>query len=412
MINLPSTETLVPREVCLGGGRVLKVFDSAIDLVKLDFLYEAGSIYQPQLLCAAAANKLMTEATADMSSAELSEFMDFRGIILEPNNTLTSSLLTVYMLRRHAGEVLPVVADILKRPAFVEDDFRLWQAKRRQELVTAEQRTRDMARRLFYKELFGTRHPLGWYAEVDDVDSLNLDIVKDYFHCRYDCGPCGIVAAGKVDEELTGLIDRYFDIMSNPEFRTVDVTQVKRGGRYEMRIDGAIQTSIRIGRLLPLQWYDADYARLMLLITALGGYFGSRLMTNLRENKGYTYGIYARTQIYRGAIVFYITADVAAGTADKAVEEVFGELNRLCNVQMENEELQLVKTVLVGDYLRSVDGVFELSSRYCDMLGTGVDERITDNLRAAINETTAVQLQELAQRLLKVEDMTVCLAGI
>lgn len=163
---------------------------------------------------------------------------------------------------------------------------------------------------------------------------------------------------------------------------------------------------------MPLRWDSAEYARLMLLVTALGGYFGSRLMMNLREDKGYTYGSYARTQIYRGAIVFYITADVAAGTADAAVGEVVRELDRLSNEPLEDEELQLVKTVLVGDFLRSVDGVFEISSRYCDMLGTSINERFTDNLRAAINETTAVQLQELAQRLLNSEAMTVCLAGV
>lgn len=412
MINLPATDTLVPREVPLGNGRMLHVFNSSTDLVKIDFLYEAGSIYQPQLLCAAAANKLMTVATDNMKASELSEFMDFRGVILEPNNTLTQSSLTVYMLRRYADEVLPVVAEILQRPAFDADDFRLWQANRRQELATSMQRTPDMARRLFYQSLFGPKHPLGWHAEVEDVDRLQLDTLKGYFAERYCGGPCDIVAAGHVDDTLCELIGRHFVNMSRPEARGLETTEVLKGGRNSLKMENAVQTSLRIGRLMPLRWDSAEYARLMLLVTALGGYFGSRLMMNLREDKGYTYGSYARTQIYRGAIVFYITADVAAGTADAAVGEVMRELDRLSNEPLEDEELQLVKTVLVGDFLRSVDGVFEISSRYCDMLGTSINERFTDNLRAAINETTAVQLQELAQRLFNSEAMTVCLAGV
>lgn len=412
MINLPATETLVPREVPLGNGRMLHVFNSATDLVKIDFLYEAGSIYQPQLLCAAAANKLMTVATENMNASELSEFMDFRGVILEPNNTLTQSSLTVYMLRRYADEVLPVVAEILQRPAFADDDFRLWQKNRRQELATSMQRTPDMARRQFYQSLFGPKHPLGWHAEVEDVDRLQLETLKGYFVERYSGGPSDIVAAGHVDDALCEMIGRHFVNMSCPEARGVEVTKAAKGGRSSLKMDNSVQTSLRIGRLLPLRWDSAEYARLMLLVTAFGGYFGSRLMMNLREDKGYTYGIYARTQIYRGAIVFYITADVAAGTADAAVGEVMKELDRLSNEPLEDEELQLVKTVLVGDFLRSVDGVFEISSRYCDMLGTSIDERFTDNLRTAINETTAVQLQELAQRLLSGEAMTVCLAGV
>ncbi len=411
MIVLPATETLVPRVVSLGGGRAMQVFDSNIDLVKLDFLYEAGSLYQPQLLCAAATNKLMTVATEGMDANALSEFMDFRGVILEPNNTLTHSTLTVYMLRRYAADVLPVVADILQRPALAEDDFRLWQVNRRQELATIEQRTPDMAHRLFFNSLFGPKHPLGRYARVSDVDALALETVKNYFREHYGKGPCGIVAAGNVDDNLVELVGRYFGEMSRPDARGADVKEVNVGGRCEKKMDGAVQTSLRVGRFLPLKWDDPDYARLMLLVTALGGYFGSRLMTNLREDKGYTYGTYARTQLYRGAIVFYVSADVADGTAEAAVGEVMKELNRLCEEPMDEEELQLVKTVLVGDFLRSVDGVFERSTRYCDMLGASVTEQLTDNIRMAINETTAVQLQELAQRLLKGEDMTVCLAG-
>lgn len=412
MIKLPATETLLPREVVFGDGRTLQVFDSATDLVKLDFLYEAGSLYQPQLLCAGAANKLMTEATEAMDAAELSEFMDFRGVTIEPNNTLTHSTLTVYMLRRYADEVLPVVADMLRHPAFAEEDYRLWQANRRQELAMLMQRTANMARRLFYQSLFGPQHPLGWYAKVEDVDRLRLETIRKHFADRYCDGPYAIVAAGHVDEDLQKLIGRHFGVMSRPEARALEVTEVNAGERCEVKMEGAVQTSLRVGRLLPLRWDDPEYAQMMLLVTALGGYLGGRLMMNLREDKGYTYGVFARTQIYRGAIVFYITADVAGGTAEAAVGEVMKELKRLGDEPMADEELQLVKTVLVGDFMRSVDGVFERSARYCDMLGTSVDERLTDNMRAAIDEATAAQLQELAQRLLKGEDMTVSLAGV
>lgn len=277
-----------------------------------------------------------------------------------------------------------------------------------------EQRTSHIARRIFYEALFGRQHRLGAYAIADDVDKLTVAALRDHFAKRYAPGIGGMVAAGKVDDGLINLIDKHFGSSPRPDFQMMDLraTQKLPPCRRKENMEGAVQTSMRIGRVLPLRWDDMDYARLMLLVTALGGYFGSRLMSNVREDKGYTYGIYARTQIYSGVIVFYITADVAAGTAEAAVEEVNKELQRLSNETLEEEELQLVKTVLVGDFLRSVDGVFELSARYCDMLGTGVDEQLTENIRAAVKETTAEQLQELAQRLLRSEEMTVCLAGV
>ena len=415
MINLPSTASLLPREVVLEGGRTVYTFPGSTELVKLDFLYEAGSVYQSQRLCSAATNKLLAAATRKMNSSEVSEFMDYRGVILEHNNTPNQSMLTVYMLRRHADEVIPIVADMLSVPAFAEDDFRLWQKNRRQELATMEQRTSHIARRMFYQSLFGEEHPLGVYATVGDVDKLELASLRSHFAKYYSGGAGAIVAAGCVDDGLMKLLDRHFgrkqEAVVQPRGLGLGIPQ-QCSRRLEQKMAGAVQTSMRIGRVLPLRWDEPDYARLMLLVTAIGGYFGSRLMSNVREDKGYTYGIYARTQIYRGAIVFFVSADVAAGTTDDAVKEVMHELQLLSNKPMEEEELQLVKTVLVGDFLRSVDGTFELSARFCDMLGTGVDERLTDNIRTAINEATAAQLQELAQRLLRCEDMTVCLAGV
>lgn len=178
-----------------------------------------------------------------------------------------------------------------------------------------------------------------------------------------------------------------------------------------MPIAGSVQATVRVGRLLTLTWDDPDYAKLMILVTILGGYFGSRLMSNLREDKGYTYGIYARTQIYRGAIVFYTSADVAGDAVEAAEKEILFELQRLVDEPVPEEELALVRTVLAGDFLRSVDGIFERSVRFIDMWGTDVTERLTDNLRLALETTTPADLQRLAATHLAPSMMTVCRAG-
>lgn len=411
MIKLPDIEMLKPKAFA-ADKRVVCFPSGNTDLVKIDFLFEAGSAYQKQALCASAASKLYSVATRDLSAAEMSEFVDFRGIIMETNSEVLQSSLSVCMLRRYVDEMLPAIKDMFEQPAFAEEDYKVWQTKRHEEIATLEHRTAPMARRLFYQSLFGAEHPLGRYATADDVYRLELPTVKDFWHRRYRLASCKVVAAGAVDE---GLLNRLHDLLPTNDGDTDRITLDSVTGisaTKHLPMAGATQTSLRIGRLLPLSWDSADYARFMILTTLLGGYFGSRLMRNIREDKGYTYGIYARTQIYRGCIVFYIVSDVAAGTAEAAIREVFKELRRLSDERVDGDELQLVKNVLVGDFLRSVDGVFELSGRYCDMVGTSVDERLTINLGRALKETTAAELQELAQRLLKVEDMTVCTAGV
>ncbi len=409
MISIPNPDFLMPVR---HGERLFTFPFSGTELVKLDLLCEAGSAFQSMKLSAAAANKLMMVATQGMNSAELSEFFDFRGILIESNSDVLQASTTFYFLRRYADELLPIVYDIVSRPAFNNDDFEVWRARRKKKIMHLEQKTDAMARRMFYGSLFDENHPLGRFASAADADSLTLDTVKSFHHNRYSPEKMTVVVAGNVDDTLVGKIDEMFT-KDGDAVQLMPLAQEREvsGQRLEKKMDGATQVSLRIGRLLPLAWDSMDYARFMLLTTVLGGYFGSRLMSNIREDKGYTYGINARTQIYRGIIIFYIVADVAAETANDAVDEVWRELERLRNEPIPESELELVKTVMAGDFLRSVDGIFERSARFCDMYGTCVDESLTLNLRKAINETTAAQLQELAQRLLCPETMVCCLAG-
>ena len=288
-------------------------------------------------------------------------------------------------------------------------------SKRRQELLSLRQRSSEVARRLFYSTIFGPEHPLGRYANPEDADLLSLEAVKRFYDEYHCAGDMDIVVSGKVDDILLGALDSAFghDRPSN-RVAFIDSLHSDRQATSQSQnqaIPGAVQATIRIGRILPLRWDDPDYAHFMILTTLLGGYFGSRLMSNLREDKGYTYGIYARTQVYRGVIVFFITADVAAHAVDDAEKEIFHELQRLVDEPAGEEELDMVRMVLAGDFIRSVDGVFERAARFGDMLGTKVTEQLTDNLRNALAEATPQKIQQLAARYLQSDQLCVCRAG-
>lgn len=408
MINIPATTTLQPQF----DGNIYSFPSESTSLVKLDLLFEAGSAYQTKPLAAAAANKLLVTATRRMDSSRLAEFLDYRGVVVETNNDVLQSTVTVYFLRRFAEDVIPLVSQMLCEPAYDPRDFEVWKERKRQEIATLEQQPAHQARRFFYQTLFGTDHPLGRYARPDDADSLSLEAVKKHYCRTYDILPCTLVLAGNIDDRILSLLSTIDCHLSTYNSQLPIPNGLANGGSNKIKVAGGVcQSSLRVGRVLPLRWEDPDYARFMILTTLLGGWFGSRLMSNLRENKGYTYGIYARTQIYRGVIVFYITADVAVDAADTALVEIDRELKRLCDEPVSDDELELVKTVLTADFIRSVDGVFERSERFCNMLATSLDERFTDNLRIALSDTTPASLQELARRLLAPSSMFHIVAG-
>ena len=424
MLQPPSLQSLVPQTHTLPNGNTLRYFpNSALGLVRLDITLEAGSRYQQWKSQAYIANRLFGEATAGRGANEVAEFLDFRGIILERTTDVCVGNLSFYFLRRYADELFALVRQMFDSPYSSEDVspitpamFAAAVAGRRQQLATSFQKTAYLARNHFYEILYGSSHPLGTYAKPEDMEHLTLDAVNHFIDCHYRLGSAHLLLSGCVDDDLLRLADQYLspdrgeavaELLLPPPAPTSGCSDNRTIGQpdnraisnfnYQFSIPHAVQSTIRIGRILPMPWDSTDYACFLVLNTALGGYFGSRLMSNLREDKGYTYGIYSQSQIYRGNVVFYITADVAVEATQAAVDEVMSEIARLQHEPLPDDELARVRSYMMGDFIRSIDGVFEVSERYRQMAATHTGEQLTTNLLDAILHVTPAQLQTLAQ---------------
>ena len=451
MLQPPDLSPLVPQTHLLPNGRTLHYFPNhALGLVKLDITLEAGSRYQRCKCQAHAANRLFGEVTACRDAGEVAEFLDFRGIVVERMIDVCVANITFYFLRRYADELFPLIREMFDtysnnqairqsgNQTFSTLNSQLFEAcvaSRRQQLAMGFQKTSYVARNHFYEMLYGSEHPLGTYAVPEDVDALTLDDVTAFIAQHYHLGDAHLLLSGSVDDALLSLADQYlapssittvsepilpqpssqFSILNSqlsitnepplPRQRPLLRGVAVRPGyvHSQLSIPTAVQSSLRIGRILPMGWDTPDYARFMVLNTVLGGYFGSRLMSSLREDKGYTYGIYSLTQIHRGSIVFSIVADVAAEATSDAVAEVFDQIDRLRQQPVPEEELDRVRNYMMGDFIRSIDGVFEVSERYRQMVAThtvGTDDNpeiLSSNLLDAIAHVTPAQLQTLAQ---------------
>lgn len=410
---------LEPRVYTMRNGRKLYYFeDKHINLIKIDFLFEAGSALQEQLLQSSVALQLLGEGTRQHTAQEVAEFLDYRGIIVDRSNNAVTSTLTVYSLTRHLEALMPMLHEMLTQSSYGEEEFGVYMSKRRQQMQTALQKTSHRARCRFYEQLYGAAHPLGCFAMPDDADRLTVEAVRDYSRRYLGLGRATIVLGGNVGEETLALFDEWFgQVVPTPFERTV-LPEVRHSvaGFQHVPMPQAVQNTLRVGRLLPFRWDDKEYARFMVLSTLLGGYFGSRLMSNLREDKGCTYGVNAMTQIFRGSLAFFIVTDVASDRAGEALGEIRKELERLCNEAVGEEELALVRTSMLGDFLHSIDGVFERSERFCQQLSVGVSERFTDNFMSVLEPEGAdavrpEQLQRLAQGLLRPEMLLEVSAG-
>lgn len=395
------------------GGVVFGFRSDSLDICRLVLSFEAGSFFQSQPLEADAASRLFSEGTMQRSPQQVAEFLDYRGIIIEKSKDTYSADISVYMLRKYADEMLPMLHEMLTQPLFGEQEFEVYKGALRQKIETQVRKTSSMAYRMFYEAVYGKDHRLTRFAVPADVDRLSLDSIRDFFHQHYRLSDAQIVLAGGYDDALAARCHELFGgrtIDADSLTRCEQPPQHSNQREYHHHMDSA-QTTLRIGRRLPLRWDDMDYVRFMVLNTMLGGYFGSRLMSNIREDKGYTYGVYSATALSRDDIKFFITMDVGNEVARQAAEETYREIERLQQDKVTAEELDMVRRYMEGDFIRTVDGVFERAERFMQMRIEGISEHFTDNYFEAIRTTSPDDIQRLAQTYLRKEDLKEIIVG-
>ena len=174
---------------------------------------------------------------------------------------------------------------------------------------------------------------------------------------------------------------------------------------------GAIQSGIRIGRVLNVKYGSNEFFKLQIINTILGGYFGSRLMSNIREDKGYTYGIGSAVVSMEDAIFFFISAEVGADVTNETLQEVYFELNRLCDDLVPKEELVMVKNYMLGSMLKSSDGPFSMADKYKSVYLKGEDLSFYDRYISMINKVTSEELLTVAKKYFNPEEMLEVVVG-
>ena len=148
-----------------------------------------------------------------------------------------------------------------------------------------------------------------------------------------------------------------------------------------------------------------------MLNTILGGYFGSRLMANIREDKGYTYGIGSGLASFVNGGYFAVSTEVGADVTKQTLEEIYKEIAILRKDLVSSNELETVRNYILGHFLRSVDGPFSLADKFKGIWEFGLDYSYFDNYFAAVKTVTPKELRDLANKYLKEEDLIECVVG-
>ncbi len=408
----PTIEIADARKLTLHNGMELYLLHSDdFEILRLSVVFRAGSSTQRVPFSASATANLLAEGSEHMSAREISERLDYHGSYFDVNIDRDYSYISFAMLSKFVQPTLDVAAEILLRPTFPEEEVKTYCAKRKQRLSIDRTKVDVRAREAFARAMFGQEHPYGHAFDEALYDTLPREALVEFYRRHYTADNGFAVCSGRIgDEELraiTALLEQLPASGDHPAPHFPTPVQ-----QSEVRIEhpGAVQSAIRIGRLLFGREHP-DFLGMQVVAAALGGYFGSRLMQNLREEHGYTYGVISAMVNFERTGYLAIATQVGSEVTEEALAAIYEEIERLRREPMPEEELQLVRNILTGEMMRILDGPFGIADVTIENILCGrTNSVITDNV-ARIRAITPAEVQRLAAQYLTREELVTVVVG-
>jgi predicted Zn-dependent peptidase len=393
------------------GMKILGFNIGSQEVIQLEFNFHAGSKYQEKSLIARYVSKMIGEASSNYVSGEIMDKIDYYGAFLQSDSDRDMSHVTLFTIQKQLKHILPVFAEALLNPTFPERELNIHLKNGKQNFKVENEKVGYRCRQLFTELLF-KNHAYGKFADETAYDELSASMLIDYYKKMYSASNGLIVVAGKFDDSLYSQLEKEFGVIpiGKNKIKSQKLISSKAEKVYEEK-PGAIQSGIRIGRVLNVKYGSNEFFKLQIINTILGGYFGSRLMSNIREDKGYTYGIGSAIVSMEDAIFFFISAEVGADVTNETLQEVYFELNRLCDEIVPKEELLMVKNYMLGSMLKSSDGPFSMAGKYKKVYLKGEDLSFYDRYISMINNVTSEELFSVAKKYFNPEKMLEVVVG-
>ncbi len=377
---------------------VYSVIAGKQEVCKIDFAFNAGLWYQQKPLLAILSNAMLQEGSEKYSAKQIAEIFDFHGAYLQLSADYHHATVSVITLEKHLASLLPVAEDLIKHSIFPEKEFKNLIQRRKQRFLLDTEKVKVQCQKKVSEVLIGNQHPYCLDLIAEDFDNADRDDFLSYYHSLYNSNNCEIFVSGHFSNNSLQLLNQHFGdpnwsgTKANVEEKLIVPSANK--SVHVLKPD-SIQSAIRMGKLLVDKTHP-DYFGLQILTTILGGYFSSRLMANIREEKGYTYGIGASFINLQKAGYLVIATEVDKNYEEDTIVQIFKEIERLRTDLVPIDELERVKQYLAGEFIRDFDGPFSIGQSFRNVHDFDLENDFYDDYFVAINTISSQRLRELA----------------
>jgi len=377
------------------------------DIMRIEFIFKAGQVKESLPLLASTCNMMLSEGSQNYSSEELNRSLDYYGIFLNQSAERDNAGIVLFSLNKHIDKVLELSREILFRPVFPEPELNSLMKKRLRWYLVNREKVQNLAIEQFFESLFGMKHPYGYQIIEQDFENITTSFLSDFHSKYYTAENMAVIISGKIHNKTAELLNVYFGNLVSSKITNEDSAYFLNGQmqkKVHINKSGTVQSAIRIGSATITKRHP-DYTGLKIVDSILGGYFGSRLMKNIREEKGFTYGISSSLSSLDLAGYKVISTEVDQKNCQNAIDEIYKEIRLLQSIPVEKEEMAVVRNNMSGEMVRMFDGPFALAESFRSAWEFGLDNSYYYRLAEKIKTVESDEIIELAKTYYNIDDL-------
>ncbi len=375
------------------------------DVLQVEWVFMAGNSFEKANLVAASTNFLLKNGTTTKTAFQINDHFEYYGAYLNRSCNNETATLNLHCLSKYLPHLLPVIKELLVDSVFPQEEIATYKQNMKQRLNVNLKKSDFVASRLIDTYLFGEQHPYGRYSRFEDFDAITREQLLEFYKNYYQNGKLVLFVAGKLPDNIFDLLNQHFGDLNNGEVAKVE-SAIQPAGEKKYRVTNdttGVQGAIRIGSLFPNR-HHPDFIKAQVLNNVFGGFFGSRLMGNIREEKGYTYGIYSYLQNHMQHSAWIISTEAGRDVCEATITEVYKEMAKLRKKPVSDEELLLVRNYMIGTILGDLDGPFHIINRWKSIILNSLEEDYFYKQVHTIKTVSASELQQLANKYLVPEN--------
>ena len=405
----------LPVRVQLPNGVPLYLISEGVrDVVRFDLLFAGGYAVQNQPLQALFTNRMLREGCSAMGATAFSRSIDSCGAWIETYSTQECNHVTLYSLKRHIGKLLKIISDAVKSPTFPDKRLNVVRAANKAHFQVNSCKVDVVAQRHFEKSLWGENHKFGRLVTAEDYDAITVESLREYYSRVYGSCNCTLFLSGNIDDAIVQTVASFFGEEQWGTSLPVKIDEAPPAasvcGRVNVKVDDTMQSTVKIGTM-SLDTSHPDFYALKYMTVLLGGFFGSRLMTNIRERNGYTYHIEADLSAFGKRNALVVTSETSNEYVSPLITEVYNEFSRLQNEPVPLKEMEKLRNCTLGELCREYEGVIAKADIFINTYLSGEPFESVNKYLNVVRTATPEDFMRLAQAHLSPEKMIEVVAG-